>query len=418
MSKATNHLFFVYTSSLAQSGSRGKAFSCFYLSLLLIFFPAMPAPAADWKTEKKNIEQQIRNQSISINQLEQGLKLQQEQAQEKIAQAMNLLAELNTLDAKLVTHGAKLRALEDSMATQKELIIAKEREILPIQAERQMTQMHLQTRIRAYYMTGRIGMINIAFSAQTLPELLSIHDAFNALLTYDQDLLRHYRETLEGLEQSQKALTLEKTLLDTFIAQAGQEQEALEATREEKKKLLHQIETQTKLHEIAAREIEKAAGNLSAQVAVMQQKEELYSRAFLMHKGKLSPPVKGKVLGFFGQPRQNKLGTEGTAAGISLDAPDGTRVKAIFEGTVSYAGYLRGYGNTLIIDHGFEYYTVVARIETLLKKEGDTVKTGEDIGIMGGTATLIEEGLYVEIRHGEETEDPLNWLDKNKVILP
>jgi len=93
-------------------------------------------------------------------------------------------------------------------------------------------------------------------------------------------------------------------------------------------------------------------------------------------------------------------------------------VKAIFEGTVNFAGYLHGYGNTLIIDHGFQYYTVVARMETLLKKEGDAVKTEEEIGIMGETATLIEEGLYVEIRHGTKTEDPLLWLDKNKLSLP
>jgi septal ring factor EnvC (AmiA/AmiB activator) len=276
----------------------------------------------------------------------------------------------------------------------------------------------MQKRINAYYQTGKIGMINVAFSAQTLPELLSIHDAFSALLQYDQNLLGQYRETLAELERNKKALILEKDLLATFLAQASQEKEALEKTSQEKNELLEQIRTQTKLHERAAQEIEKAADDLSAQLSVMRQKKELYSQGFLINKGKLSPPVKGKVLALYGQQEKNKLGVEKISNGITIDASYGTKVKAIFEGTVNYAGYLHGYGNTMIIDHGFDYSTVISRIETLLKKEGDAVKTGEEIGIMGETATLVEEGLYVEIRHGADTEDPLLWLDKNKLSIP
>lgn len=410
-------------SALAVLRSRLKPLSCSTTASLasLIFLLVIPitlAHAADWKAEKKNIEQKIKSQSIFIHQLQEGLKQQQEQAQENIAQEKDLLAELEVLDANLFKHRARLAELEASMAAQQELIAAKEREIIPIQANRQKAQSHLLKRITAYYKTGKIGMINVAFSAETLPELLSIHDAFSVLLQYDQNLLRSYREALAGLERTKKALTLEKNLLATFIAQASEEKEALEQTSREKNELLTQLRIQTQLHEQAAKEIEKETDYLTAQLATMQQKKELYSQGFLINKGKLSPPVKGKVLTTYGQPGKNKLGGEGITTGITIDAPNGTKVKAIFEGTINFAGYLHGYGNTLIIDHGFQYYTVVARMETLLKKEGDAVKTEEEIGIMGETATLIEEGLYVEIRHGAETEDPLLWLDKNKLSLP
>jgi septal ring factor EnvC (AmiA/AmiB activator) len=385
---------------------------------LLMVIPIPLAHAVDWKSEKKNIEQKIKSQSISIHQLQEGLKQQQEQAQENIAQEKDLLAELEVLDANLLKHRARLAELKASMAAQQELIAAKEREIIPLQADRQKAQSHLLKRITAYYKTGKIGMINVAFSAETLPELLSIHDAFSVLLQYDQNLLRQYRDTLEGLERNKKALTLEKDLLTTFITQLSEEEEALEKTSREKNELLAQLRLQTKLHEQAAMEIEKETDYLSTQLAAMQQKKELYSQGFLINKGKLPPPVQGKVLTTYGQPGKNNVDVKGVTTGITIEAPNGTKVKAIFEGTVNYAGYLHGYGNTLIVDHGFQYYTVVSRIETLLKKEGDAVKTGEEIGIMGETATLIEEGLYVEIRHGDESEDPLLWLDKNKLSLP
>jgi len=397
-----------------------KSLPCSSLLVLifLVIIPVTFAHGADWKTEKKNIEEKIKSQSISVHQLQEGLKQQQEQAQENIAQEKELLAELEIVDATLRKHSARLTELESAMTTQQGMIVAKERDIIPIQAERQKIQAHMQKRINAYYQTGKIGMINVAFSAQTLPELLSIHDAFSALLQYDQNLLGQYRETLAELERNKKALILEKDLLATFLAQASQEKEALEKTSQEKNELLEQIRTQTKLHERAAQEIEKAADDLSAQLSVMRQKKELYSQGFLINKGKLSPPVKGKVLTLYGQQEKNKLGVEKISNGITIDASYGTKVKAIFEGTVNYAGYLHGYGNTMIIDHGFDYSTVISRIETLLKKEGDAVKTGEEIGIMGETATLVEEGLYIEIRHGADTEDPLLWLDKNKLSIP
>ncbi|MDO9042363.1 MAG: peptidoglycan DD-metalloendopeptidase family protein [Desulfocapsaceae bacterium] len=386
--------------------------------LLLGLLPVQGAKATDWKAEKQSIEQKIESQSITINQLQQGLKIQQEQALETIAQERDLLAELEVIDARLQEKLAKLRTLEDSMASQQVLISTKEQEIKAIQIEKQKAQTHLQKRITAYYKTGRVGIINVAFSADTLPKLLNIHDSFSTLIQYDQNILQRYRQTIEGLEQTKKALTLETTLLNTFVKQTSEEKEGIEQSRQEKNELLAQIRTQTKLHEQAAQEIEKAAGNLSAQVATMKQKNELLSQGFLMNKGKLPAPVSGKTLSLYGQPIKNRMGVENISTGIAIEAPDGTKVKAIFDGTINYAGYLRGYGNTIIIDHGFRYYTIISRAENLLKKEGDAVTAGEDIAVMGETATLMEEGLYFEIRHDTETLDPLLWLDKNKLSVP
>jgi septal ring factor EnvC (AmiA/AmiB activator) len=389
------------------------------MGLIILAFPPVPATnATDWKAEKQAIEQKIKGQSITINQLQQGLRLQQEKAVVTRGQEKDLLAELENIDARLLEKLAKLSVLEDSMARQQELINTKEREINEIQTEREKAQAHLQKRFTAYYKTGTIGIINVAFSAETLPKLLNIHDSFNAVIQYDQNLLRQYRKTLDGLEQTKKALTLETTLQGTFINQANQEKEAIEQTRQEKNELLAQIRTQTKLHEKAAHELEKEADNVSAQIATMKQRKEILNQGFLISKGKLPAPVNGRVLTLYGQPRDNRMGVEGISSGIAIEAPDGTKVMAIVEGTVHYAGYLRGYGNTIIIDHGFKYYSVTSRLEKLLKEEGDMVMAGDEIGVMGGTATLMEEGLYFEIRHATATEDPLLWLEKNKLSLP
>jgi septal ring factor EnvC (AmiA/AmiB activator) len=387
------------------------------IGFVLLGFP-LCLYGADWKAEKQAIEQKIKSQSITINQLQEGLRLQQEKAMEARGQEQDLLAEIKAIDAQLLVKLARLDSLEASMISQQELIRIKEREISEIQIERQRTQAHLQKRFTAYYKTGTIGILNVTFSADSLPNLLSIHDSFSAVIAYDQNLLQQYRKAIEGLELTRKALALETTLLDTFISQASQEKEAIEQSRQKKNELLAQIRTQTKLHEQAAQAIEKEADNIAAQIATMKQKKEILSQGFLLHKGQLPAPVRGRVLTRYGESRKNRMGVTAVSSGIVIEAPDDSKVKAIFEGTVHYAGYLRGYGNTIIVNHGFNYYSVISRIEKILKEEGDPVTAGEDIGVTGETATLMEEGLYFEIRHDTATEDPLLWLDKNKLSLP
>ncbi len=374
--------------------------------------------AADWKAEKQDIEQKVKKQKITINQLQEGLRLQQEKALETKGLERDLLADIKVIDEHLLEKFARLDAMEQSLARQHELISTKEQEIKKIQLERQRSEAHLQQRFTAFYKTGTIGLLNVAFSAETLPSMLSTQDSFNTMMLYDQKILQQYRQAIEELELTRKALTLEQTMLNTFINQVSTEKEAIEQNKKKKNELLAQVRTQTKLHEQAAKSIAKEANHVSAQISSMQQKQEFLSQGFRLNKGKLPAPVHCRVLTLYGGRSKNKLGIESTSAGITFEAPDGTKVKAIFDGTIHYSGFLRGYGNTIIINHGFQYYSVTARIEKLLKKEGATVVAGEDIGVTGETATLTAEGLYFEIRHDNITEDPLLWLDKNKLSLP
>jgi septal ring factor EnvC (AmiA/AmiB activator) len=127
---------------------------------------------------------------------------------------------------------------------------------------------------------------------------------------------------------------------------------------------------------------------------------------FAALKGRLRLPVKGEIAGRFGSPRAEG-GT--TWKGLFIRAAEGTDVHAIAPGRIVFADWLRGFGNLLIVDHGDGFLSVYGNNESLLRQEGDTVKSGEAIATVGNSGGNPESGLYFELRHQGQAFDPMKW---------
>ncbi len=384
-----------------------------FFAFALVGICTTPLLALDKPPGKKNLSD-FRD---SINRLQEGILQQENKQAETQTVERNILTELEVLDRKLVVQQGKLDTLEKKMHDQQEMIDQKENALRKIRAKKKIVEFHLQKRITAYYTMGNIGLLNVTFSTKTLPELLTFHDAFDTLIKYDQEVIKAYRETIDQLVRATTALDLEKLVLKDFIEQNEQEKEALQKTTTEKKTLLTQVKTQEQLHEQAIIEMQQASDDLAKSITNLQRKNTVVEQKFLTQKGKLPPPVNGAVITLYHQEKTNKLGIASSPDGIAFKAPDGTKIISVSDGEVTFAGYLRGFGNTVIIHHGFEYYTVTSRIEKISVKKGQRIKQGQSIGVMGDTATLFDDGLYFEIRHGSESQDPLLWLNPDRLSI-
>lgn len=120
----------------------------------------------------------------------------------------------------------------------------------------------------------------------------------------------------------------------------------------------------------------------------------------------LPRPLDGEVLGRFGAERPDG----GIWRGVVIRAPEGAHVRAIASGRVAYAGWLGGFGNIMIVDHGNQYMSVYAYNQSLLKEVGDPVGAGDVLAAVGATGGQVEPGLYFEIRYQGKPVNPLLWL--------
>ena len=126
----------------------------------------------------------------------------------------------------------------------------------------------------------------------------------------------------------------------------------------------------------------------------------------ILSRGMFIWPLKGKIITPFGINKGLKND------GIDIAASTGSKVVAAYSGKVVFASDLKGYGNTIIIQHNDKYATVYANNKSILVKKGSVVKTGQLIARAGnssGITTTIPH-LHFQIREENLPRNPLFYL--------
>ena len=124
-------------------------------------------------------------------------------------------------------------------------------------------------------------------------------------------------------------------------------------------------------------------------------------------KGRLALPVRGELGNRFGSPR---IDGGVTWKGVFIAARAGEDVRAVADGRVVFADWLRGFGNLLIVDHGDAYMSLYGNNESLYKRVGDEIRGGEAVAAVGASGGNADSGLYFELRYQGRPLDPLDWV--------
>jgi len=119
-------------------------------------------------------------------------------------------------------------------------------------------------------------------------------------------------------------------------------------------------------------------------------------------------PVRGRISSPYGM--RVISGRKDFHAGIDICGPTGTNILAAESGRISYAGYMRGYGNVIILSHERGYSTVYGHNSVNLVKKGQYVKKGSIIGKVGRTGNASGPHLHFEIRLSGKPVNPLSYL--------
>jgi murein DD-endopeptidase MepM/ murein hydrolase activator NlpD len=119
-------------------------------------------------------------------------------------------------------------------------------------------------------------------------------------------------------------------------------------------------------------------------------------------------PVRGRITSLYGI--RVLSGSKEFHSGIDISGPTGTNIVAAESGRVSYAGYMRGYGNIIILSHDEGYSTVYAHNSVNLVKKGQYIKKGSIIAKVGRTGNATGPHLHFEVRLSGKPVNPLLYF--------
>ncbi len=129
------------------------------------------------------------------------------------------------------------------------------------------------------------------------------------------------------------------------------------------------------------------------------------NKNFSTLRGKLSWPVRGKMIHSYGQRRNEKQRWKG----VVIEATAGKKVRAVARGKVEFSGWFNGYGYLVIIRHDNNYRSLYGYNRAVYVRTGQIVKGGAAIAAVGNSGGQQRNALYFEIRKGSSPRNPAKW---------
>jgi murein hydrolase activator len=269
----------------------------------------------------------------------------------------------------------------------------------------------LGKRFRQIYKEGPVFPLKVAFSSVGMSDLLQRLKYLELIAKYDANLMAKFKSHLEKLKTEKNSLLSVKAKLVRLEKEALNKQDEFSNARKGKRSFLKTIKKKKKLGIQTRKELLKASGNLNDLIQKILGK--LVSGEGLDisdKKGRLSLPLKGKILNKFGRQKDRQFGSFIVHNGIDIKSKTGTSVRSIFDGKVLYTGELDGYGNMVIIGHGKDYHSLYGHLNRINVKQNQIIQTGDIIGLSGDTGSLVGETLYFEMRKNGKPIEPVRWF--------
>jgi septal ring factor EnvC (AmiA/AmiB activator) len=334
----------------------------------------------------------------------------QAEADRLAGQARTLLGDLRTLEVERALQDERVREAQAAIAGGRAAIDASGARLAALEQQRVSQVPDLQVQLVDIYKRGRAGYTKLLFGSTSVREFGRAARAVAALMAINQRRVADHQRTLEGLTRERAMLEEELRALQVREAEALAARAAANRALASRAMLIAQIDARRDLNAQLAGELQIAQERLQQQVARLSSGGTVEPVAIPLapFRGALEWPVPGRVTGRFGQ-RSGQAGEPGASNGIQIAAPEGTPVRALHTGTVSYADVFTGFGNLVIVDHGANTYSLYGYLSSITAARGATVDDASEVGRVG-TAPAGPAALYLEIRVDGRSVDPVQWL--------
>ncbi len=271
-------------------------------------------------------------------------------------------------------------------------------------------QEKVRIRIKQIYKQSGHSALGLLITSSNIGELASKKAILERVASKDRALFNECANLKNELEASQKKQKELSEQITQLIEENKTQQERMVLVRDEKNTWLKSLLQKKDELETKHQELDAESNSIANQIREFQ-KEHLNNKSENpVHEGKFILPVKGRLSSKFGYRRHPILKRRKLHNGQDIAAPHGTSIYAAGDGIVISSSYRRGYGNTVLVDHGKGMTTLYAHCSQLIVSAGEHVKQGQKIAAVGTTGLSTGPHLHFEIRVHGKPVDPMRYL--------
>lgn len=373
---------------------RGKALNL-ALSLLISLSVTGTALADDLEDQLADLQRQAEEQQAKTN--EASAKV--ENVSERLRQIQE---ELRVATAEYKDVKGQLDSVEDKISDNTELLQKTE-------ADLKVKNKKLQQRVRDIYINGQISYVDVLFGAKDFADLMTRMDVLKRIIKHDYDLIMKVKEEKATVENTRAQLEKDKAEAEVLVADAQAKKAKVEDKESEQQVLLDQAIYDRDTSERMYEEIMAASQEVANMIRRSQMSSAGYSGA-PAGAGGMIWPISGPITSEFGWRTHPIFGTARFHSGLDIGGDYGMPIYAAASGTVIYAGWISGYGNAVIIDHGGGITTLYGHNDSLNVSEGENVAQGQVIAMCGSTGNSTGPHCHFEVRENGEPVSPYGYL--------
>ena len=362
----------------------------------------------DLTNQLSNIQQQMTNEANKKSEAEKTIGTVYEQ--------------LHAIQIELDTATAELKQVQADRIQLDKDITKTEAELKAAQARLQSREKVFYKRVRDIYINGRLSYLDVVVGSKDFSDFANRMEMLKRILQSDMDLINTIKTEREEIASKKAKLEEDRAKVLELEKVAQEKQNLINQKKAERQAVLERAMNDRDTAERAYNELmassasitamlqQRAAERAAAAAAAASQGGGGGGATWVQGTGQLAAPVVAPITSDFGWRIHPIYGTRRLHAGTDFGVDEGTPVHAADGGVVVEAGWVSGYGYTVIIDHGNGMSTLYAHNSEVAVSPGQTVSKGQVVSYSGNTGGSTGPHLHFEVRINGEPTDPMGYL--------